>query len=139
MEQLRIDPSIAYDVVELPSKGIHYANKKKSLRVAYLTASDENILAAPSLVTTNSVVTELLKRKILDRDISVDEIVEEDKQAIIGAMSIPMSDLQRITDKQIANILKSEGYDVSHNSVYRHRQNHLRRSIFRCNAQIARG
>ena len=55
MEQLRIDPSIAYDVVELPSKGIHYANKKKSLRVAYLTASDENILAAPSLVSTNSV------------------------------------------------------------------------------------
>jgi len=83
MEQLRIDPSIAYDVVELPSKGIHYANKKKSLRVAYLTASDENILAAPSLVSTNSVVTELLKRKILDRDISVDEIVEEDKQAIL--------------------------------------------------------
>lgn len=83
MEQLRIDPSIAYDVVELPSKGIHYANKKKSLRVAYLTASDENILAAPSLVSTNSVVTELLKRKILDRDISIDEIVEEDKQAIL--------------------------------------------------------
>ena len=83
MEQLRIDPSIAYDVVELPSKGIHYANKKKSLRVAYLTASDENILAAPSLVSTNSVVTELLKRKILDRDITIDEIVEEDKQAIL--------------------------------------------------------
>ena len=83
MEQLRIDPSIAYDVVELPSKGIHYANKKKSLRVAYLTASDENILAAPSLVTTNSVVTELLKRKILDKSLSIDEIVDEDRQAIL--------------------------------------------------------
>jgi len=55
----------------------------------------------------------------------LEQINEEDKQAIIGAMSIPMNDLQRITDKQISDILKSEGYDVSHNSVYRHRQNHL--------------
>ena len=55
----------------------------------------------------------------------LEQLSEEDKQAIISAMSAPMSDLQRITDKQISDILKSEGYDVSHNSVYRHRQNHL--------------
>jgi hypothetical protein len=83
MEDFRIDPSIAYDVVELPSRGIHYPNGKKSVRVAYLTASDENILNAPNIVQTNSVVTELLKRKILDRDLNVDDIVEEDKQAIL--------------------------------------------------------
>jgi hypothetical protein len=62
MEDLRIDPSIAYDVVELPSRGIHYANGKKSVRVAYLTASDENILSSPNLIQTNSVVMELLKK-----------------------------------------------------------------------------
>lgn len=83
MEELRIDPSIAYDVIELPSKGIHYSNGKKSVRVAYLTASDENILASPSLSSTSSIITELLKRKVLDKDISIDEIVEEDKQAIL--------------------------------------------------------
>ena len=44
MEEYKIDPTISYDVVELPSRGIHYENKKKSLRVSYLTASDENIL-----------------------------------------------------------------------------------------------
>jgi len=83
MEEYRIDPTIAYDVVELPSRGIHYPNGKKSLRVAYLTASDENILASPNLIQTNTIITELLKRKILDKDISVDEIVEEDKQAVL--------------------------------------------------------
>ena len=83
MEENRIDPTIAYDVIELPSRGIHYENKKKSLKVAYLTASDENILASPNLNSTNSVVTELLKRKILDKDLSVEDIVEEDKQAIL--------------------------------------------------------
>ena len=83
MEELRIDPTIAYDVVELPSRGIHYSNKRKSVRVAYLTAADENILSSPSFLNTNTVIPELLKRKILDRDFPIDEIVEEDRQAIL--------------------------------------------------------
>jgi hypothetical protein len=83
MEELRIDPTIAYDVVELPSRGIHYSNKRKSVRVAYLTAADENILSSPSFLNTNTVIPELLRRKILDRDFSIEEIVEEDRQAIL--------------------------------------------------------
>lgn len=83
MEEFRIDPNIAYDVVELPSRGIHYTNNKKSVRIAYLTAADENILSSPSLIATNKVVDELLKRKILDKDLSIDDIVEEDRQAIL--------------------------------------------------------
>ena len=83
MEEVRIDPTIAYDVVELPSRGIHYSNKRKSVRVAYLTAADENILSSPSFLNTNTVIPELLKRKILDRDFPIDEIVEEDRQAIL--------------------------------------------------------
>ena len=83
MEDYKIDPSIAYDVIELPSRGIHYTSKRKSVRVAYLTASDENILSSPSFLNTNTVITELLKRKILDRDLPIDEIVEEDRQAIL--------------------------------------------------------
>ena len=83
MEEYRIDPTIAYDVVELPSRGIHYTNNKKSVRVAYLTAADENILSSPSLIASNKVVDELLKRKILDKDLPIDDLVEEDRQAIL--------------------------------------------------------
>ena len=83
MEEFRIDPNIAYDVVELPSRGIHYTNNKKSVRIAYLTAADETILSSPSLIATNKVVDELLKRKILDKDLPIDDIVEEDRQAIL--------------------------------------------------------
>jgi hypothetical protein len=83
MEESKIDPTIAYDVVELPSRGIYYASKRKSVRVAYLTATDENILSSPSFLNTNTVIPELLKRKILDRDFPIDEIVEEDRQAIL--------------------------------------------------------
>lgn len=77
------DPTIAYDVVQLPSQGVHYSNGKKSLRVAYLTAADENILMSPNLIQSETVIDELLKRKILDKDVSLDEIVEEDRQAIL--------------------------------------------------------
>ena len=83
MEEYRIDPTIAYDVVEFPSRGIHYPSGKKSVRVAYLTATDEDILAAPNLVQTSEVITEILKRKILDKEIAVEDIVEEDKQAVL--------------------------------------------------------
>ena len=83
MENHNIDPTISYDVVELPSKGIFYSNNKKSLRVAYLTASDENILVAPNLLQSDTVIEELLKRKILDKDFNIDELVDEDRQAIL--------------------------------------------------------
>ncbi len=83
MEETRIDPTIAYDVIELPSKGIYYPNNKKTVRVSYLTAVDENILSSPNLVSSGTVIDELLKRKILDRDVPVEDIVEEDRQAIL--------------------------------------------------------
>jgi hypothetical protein len=83
MDELKIDPTIAYDVIELPSRGIHYTSKRKSVRIAYLTASDENILSSPSFLNTNTVISELLKRKILDRDLPIEEIIEEDRQAIL--------------------------------------------------------
>jgi hypothetical protein len=83
MDEYRIDPTVAYDVVELPTKGIYYKNKKKSVKVAYLTAADENILSSQNLINTGKVIEELLKRKVLDKDLSVDEIVEEDRQAIL--------------------------------------------------------
>ena len=62
---------------------IYYKNKKKSVKVAYLTAADENILSSQNLISSGKVIDELLRRKVLDKDLSVDEIVEEDRQAIL--------------------------------------------------------
>jgi len=82
-EEFKIDPTMAYDAVELPSKGLVYPNKKKAVRVAYLTAADENILASPNLIATSGVVEELIKRKVLDKDLPAEDILEEDRQAIM--------------------------------------------------------
>jgi hypothetical protein len=73
----------AYDIVTLPSNGIYYSNKKKTLKVAYLTAVDENILSSPNLMISNTIIEELLKSKILDKDIDIDELIEEDRQAVL--------------------------------------------------------
>ena len=81
--EYKIYPTIAYDVVELPSRGIFYPNGMKSVKVAYLTAADENILSSPNLIQTGTVITELLRRKILTRDVPIEDWVEEDKQAIL--------------------------------------------------------
>ena len=55
----------------------------------------------------------------------LEQLDDQDREAIVNTLSIPASDPQRITDRQISEILKSEGYDISLNSVYRHRNNHM--------------
>jgi len=78
-----INPMVSYDVVSLPSQGVHYEDGRKTLRVAYLTAADENILTSPNLLQTDTVIDELLKRKILDKELNIEELVDEDRQAIL--------------------------------------------------------
>jgi len=71
--------TLPHDVVTLPSGGIFYRNKKKSIKVGYLTASDENILMAggPDL-TIN-----LLRAKIFEPEIRVEDLLEGDIEAIL--------------------------------------------------------
>ena len=74
---------LPYDVVTLPSQGIFYKNKKTSIKITYLNASDENLLASPALQDSGDLVDTLLSRKILDKDISVNDMPECDKEAIL--------------------------------------------------------
>ena len=84
-EQMGQQPEtiLPYDVVTLPSQGLFYKNKKKSVKVTYLNASDENLLATPSLQANGELVNTLLTRKILDKDINVMDMPECDKEAIL--------------------------------------------------------
>jgi hypothetical protein len=51
INQMNLD--LPHDVVLLPSEGRFYKNKKKSVKVGYLTAADENILASVSNLSGN--------------------------------------------------------------------------------------
>ena len=84
-EQLGQQPEtiLPYDMVSLPSQGVFYKNKKKSVKVTYLNASDENLLATPSLQANGELINMLLSRKILDKDINVMDMPECDKEAVL--------------------------------------------------------
>jgi hypothetical protein len=73
--------NLPHDVVPLPSQGLFYSNKKKSLKVGYLTAQDENILLSSSM--NNNLVMTLLKNKIYEPDFNVNELLDGDAEAIL--------------------------------------------------------
>lgn len=72
-----------HDVIQLPSGGKHYTSKKSSLKVAYLTAADENILTSPNLIQSGRVLEVLLEKKILDKDIKPDQLLSGDRNAVL--------------------------------------------------------
>jgi len=78
-----IEDNEPFDVIELPSKGYFYPNKKSHVRVGYLTAADENILTSPNLVQSGKVIDVLLRRKIKDKDIDVSKMLLGDKTAVM--------------------------------------------------------
>lgn len=73
--------NLPHDVVSLPSKGLFYKNKKKSLKIGYLTAQDENILI--NAANTKGIVNELVRNKLYEPDIRVEDLLEGDLEAVL--------------------------------------------------------
>jgi hypothetical protein len=71
--------SLPHDVVPLPTQGIFYKNKKKSIKVGYLTANDENILMGGG----NDMTQALLRAKIYEPDVRIEDLMEGDVEAIL--------------------------------------------------------
>jgi len=77
----QMNMNLPHDVVPLPSGGLFYKNKKKALKVGYLTAQDENLLVSTS--TNKNLIQTLLRSKIYETDIHVDDLLESDVEAIM--------------------------------------------------------
>ena len=45
-----------YDVVDLPSQGLLYESKKKTVKLEFLTAMDETILSSPNLINSSKFI-----------------------------------------------------------------------------------
>lgn len=70
---------LPHDVVVLPSGGTFYTTKKKSIKVGYLTASDENLLLGAS----KNFTLQLLRNKIYEHDLRPEDMLEGDIEAIL--------------------------------------------------------
>ena len=68
-----IDPTLKYDIIQLPSNGQCYRNK----------VDDENIITSPNLYKDGLVIDYLLKSKVVNSEINVEDLVSGDADAII--------------------------------------------------------
>lgn len=80
----QMDFNLPHDVVELPSGGVFYKNKKKSVKVGYLTANDENLIT--SYFTSSNrenIVTGLIRAKLYEPDLRPEDLMYSDIEAIL--------------------------------------------------------
>ncbi len=75
--------NLPHDVITLPSGGKFYKNKKKSVKVGFLTAADENILANASNMTGDQVIQQLVRSKVYEPDLKIEEMLEGDIESIL--------------------------------------------------------
>jgi len=74
---------VPFDVLPLPSKGLLYPGKSDSIKVEYMTASDENILTSPNLIKSGKVLDVLIERKVKDSPIPLKDMLVGDRNAIM--------------------------------------------------------
>jgi len=72
-----------FDVLPLPSKGKIYRNKKPSVKVSYMTTSDENILTSPNLLKSGQFLEILINRKLLENGLRYNDLHIGDMHAIM--------------------------------------------------------
>lgn len=72
--------NLPHDVVQLPSQGKFYKSKKKSVKVGYLTAADENLIIGSN---GDDLVINLLRNKIYEPDLRPEEMLNGDIEAIL--------------------------------------------------------
>jgi hypothetical protein len=78
----QVNFNLPHDVVPLPSQGIFYKNKKKSIKVGYLTAQDENLLMSNNLQGAE-LMTQLIRTKIYEPEIKIEDLLPGDIEAVL--------------------------------------------------------
>jgi hypothetical protein len=73
--------NLPHDVVELPSRGLYYKNKKSAVKVGYLNATDEDVLS--SGVKNNNLLMTLLRNKLYEPEIKPEDLLDGDIEAIL--------------------------------------------------------
>ena len=75
--------NLPHDIVQLPSGGVFYKSKKKSIKVGYLTANDENALMGATQMSNDNIIMTLLRSKIYEHDLRPEELLDGDIEAIL--------------------------------------------------------
>jgi len=85
--------TVPRDMVLLPSMGKLYGknhplHKQEFVEVRHLTAADEDILTSRSLLRSGKALDHLLQNCIVDKSVSIDDLVSGDKNSIMTFLRI---------------------------------------------------
>lgn len=75
--------NLPHDVITIPTGGIFYKSKKKTIKVGYLTANDENLLTSSLQNSNEGIIMSLLRSKIYEHDLRPEELLDSDIEAIL--------------------------------------------------------
>ena len=83
-----LDFSVPTELVDLPSKGIHYPEGsylrgKESIEIKFMTAKDEDILTSPTLLKKGLAIDRFLRNVIIDKKVNVKSLLTGDRNAIL--------------------------------------------------------
>ncbi len=74
---------IITDVVDLPSKGVFYANKQSQVKIKHMTSESDNILTSANLIKSGKVLDVLLDNAIVDKTLTSEEMLTGDRNAVL--------------------------------------------------------
>lgn len=75
--------AVPTEEVELPSGGKFYPNGQKTVRIKYLTASEESILLSPELIRSGKVLDVLLETSIVDDTLYPENMITGDRNTVL--------------------------------------------------------
>lgn len=84
---------VPQELVPLPSNGIIYSPdsvlyNKQTLQIKAMTANEEDILTSNAYLKEGSVITNLIKSCLIDKDVDVDDLLSGDKNALMVSIRI---------------------------------------------------
>lgn len=82
---------IGVDAVPLPSRGLlypegHPLHKAEHVEYKAMTTKEENILLSPALIKKGTMIKELIKSSLMNKDIDVETLVSGDRTALLIAI-----------------------------------------------------
>lgn len=97
---MQLEPK--FDIIDLPSEGMFYANKCKQVKVYHLALVDEEIMSAPNLLNSGEMIDKLLERKVTFVDentpfIHPTKMLIGDRLALLVYLRVTMDHIYNIT------------------------------------------
>lgn len=72
-----------FDLIPLPSKGKVYNGVRESVKMSYMSGSDENILTSANLLESGEFLRVLISRNLLERNLKYDDLTLGDRNALM--------------------------------------------------------